>query len=167
MITWFIKIFLYSSSVYFCHLFLIYSASLSPYHFCPYFACLCLKCSLVISNFLVEISSLSILFFSSVSFYWSPRKGFLCLLFFGTLHSVGISSLFSFAFHFSSFLSYLEGLLRQPFCLFCISFSCGWFWLPPSVQSHEPPSIVLQALCLSDLIPWICPFHCIIVRDLI
>ena len=58
MIIWFIKIFLYSS-VYFCHLFLIYCASLGPYHFCHYCACLCLKCSLGISNFLVEISSLS------------------------------------------------------------------------------------------------------------
>ena len=30
---------------------------------------------------------------------------------------MGISFLFSFAFCFSSFLSYLSGLLRQPFCL--------------------------------------------------
>ena len=32
---------------------------------------------------------------------------------------------------------------------------------------YDPPSIVLQALCLSDPIPWICHFHCIIIRDLI
>ena len=31
-----------------------------------------------------------------------------------------ITSLFTLAFCFSSFLSYLQGLLRQPFCLFCI-----------------------------------------------
>ena len=37
----------------------------------------------------------------------------------------------------------------------CISFSWEWFRLPPSVQCYEPPSIVLQALCLLDLIPWI------------
>jgi len=36
------------------------------------------------------------------------------------------------------------------------------------VQCHEPPSIVLQALCLSALILWIYfHFHCIIIRDLI
>ena len=30
------------------------------------------------------------------------------------------------------------------------------FWMsPPPVQCHELPSIVPQALCLSDLIPWI------------
>ena len=38
---------------------------------------------------------------------------------------------------------------------FCISFSWGWFWSPPPVQYHESPSIVLQALCLTDLSPWI------------
>ena len=37
----------------------------------------------------------------------------------------------------------------------CISFSWEWFRLPPSVQCYGPPSIVLQALCLLDLIPWI------------
>ena len=39
---------------------------------------------------------------------------------------------------------------------FCISFSCGWSWSLTPVQYHEPLSIVLQALCLSDLITWIC-----------
>ena len=38
---------------------------------------------------------------------------------------------------------------------FFISFSWGWFWSLPPVQCYEPSSIVLQALCLSDLIPWI------------
>ena len=40
-----------------------------------------------------------------------------------------------------------------------ISFSWGWFWSPPSIQCHEPLSIVLQALCLPDLIPWIYVSH--------
>jgi len=39
---------------------------------------------------------------------------------------------------------------------FCISFSWGWSWSLPPVQCQEPLSIVLQALCRSDLIPWIC-----------
>ena len=38
-----------------------------------------------------------------------------------------------------------------PFCIF----SWGWSWSLPSVQCHKPPSIVLQAFCLLDLIPWI------------
>ena len=52
--------FLYSSSVNSCHLFLILSASVRSLPFlsliCAY---LCMKCSLGISNFLEEISSLS------------------------------------------------------------------------------------------------------------
>ena len=52
--------FLYSSSVYSYHLYLISFASVCPYHFCPLFcAYLCMKCSLGISNFFEEISSLS------------------------------------------------------------------------------------------------------------
>ena len=35
---------------------------------------------------------------------------------------MGISFLFSFAFHFSSFHSYLSGLLRQPFCFYAFIF---------------------------------------------
>ena len=38
-------------------------------------------------------------------------------------------------------------------CFFPISFCWGWFWFLSPVQHHEPPSIVHQALCLSDLIP--------------
>ena len=34
----------------------------------------------------------------------------------------------------------------------CISFSLGWFCSSPTIQSYEPPSIVLQALCLPDLL---------------
>ena len=69
--------FLYSSSVYSCHLFLISSASLRSRPF--YRAHLCMKCSLGISDFLEEISSLS----HSVVFlylHWSLRKAFLSLL---------------------------------------------------------------------------------------
>ena len=51
--------FLCSFSLYSYHLFLISSASVSPYHFCPYWAHLCMKCPLGMSDFLKEISSLS------------------------------------------------------------------------------------------------------------
>ena len=33
--------------------------------------------------------------------------------------------------------------------------SWGWFLSLPPIQCYEPPSILLQALHLSDLIPWI------------
>ena len=94
--------FLYSSSVYSCHLFLISSASVL------YWAHLCMKCSLGISNFLEEISSLFhsivlLYFFACITeegFLISPSYSMeLCI-------QMGISFLFSFAFHFS-FLSYL------------------------------------------------------------
>ena len=54
------KIFLYSFSVYSCYLFLISSASVRSIPFLSFIgAHLCMKCSLGISNFLEEISSLS------------------------------------------------------------------------------------------------------------
>ena len=74
-----------------------------------YRAHLCMKCSLGISNFLEEISTLS---YSIVFFYFfvliteeglliSPCYSLeLCI-------QMGISILFSFAFHFSSFYNYL------------------------------------------------------------
>src|SRR5574337_37329 len=89
-----------------------------------YRAHLCMKCSLGISNFLKEISSLShsvvfLYFFALITeegFLISPCYSLeLCI-------QMGISFLFSFAFCFSSFHSYLEGLLRQPFCLFAFIF---------------------------------------------
>ena len=60
--------------------------------------------------------------------------------------------LFSFASHFSSFYRY-SSPPQATTLPFCISFSWWWSWSLPLVQCHEPPSIVLQALCLSYLIP--------------
>ena len=83
-----------------------------------------MKCSLGISNFLEEISSLShsivFLYFLALiteeGFLISP--GYSLELYF----RMGISFLFSFAFHFSSFHNYLQGLLREPFCFFAFLF---------------------------------------------
>ena len=92
-----------------------------------------MKCSLAIFYFLEEISSHSHSIVFLYFFVLITEEGFLispcyslelCI-------QMGISFLFSFAFSFSSFLSYLYSLLRQPFCL---SFSCGWFWSLPFVQ---------------------------------
>ena len=62
--------------------------------------------------------------------------------------------LFSFAFHFSSFLSYCKASSDKHFA-FLHFFFLDWFWSRPHVQCYKPPSIILQALCLSDIIPWI------------
>ena len=82
-----------------------------------------MKCSLGISDFLEEISSLShsivYLYFALITeegFLLSPCYSLeLCI-------QMGISFLFSFAFYFSSFHSYLQGHLRQPFFLFSFLF---------------------------------------------
>ena len=101
-------LFLYSS-VYFCHLYLISFASVRPIPFLsfivPIFAW---NVPLVSLNFPEEISSLShsvvfLYFFALIAeegFISSCYSLELCI-------QMGISFLFSFAFHFSSFLSYL------------------------------------------------------------
>ena len=120
--------FLHSSSVYYCHLFLISSASLRTISVL-YCAHLCMKCSLGISNHLEGISK-------SFSFYYFPlflytdhwgRLSYLSWLFFGTLHWNG--------YIFPSFLCFLLLFFSQLFVrppqtailLFCI-FSWGWAW---------------------------------------
>ena len=72
------KIFFNSSSVSSCHLFLTSSACQIHTISFLYWAHLCMKCSLGISNFLEDISSLS----HSIVFlhFFALRKAFLCLL---------------------------------------------------------------------------------------
>ena len=99
------------SSVYSCHLFLISIASEMVHTYSVlYCAHLCIKCSLVVSNFLKEIFILSHYIVSLFFFFIVHLRGFsyISLLFFGTLHSDGyIFFLFSFALSFSSSLSSL------------------------------------------------------------
>ena len=71
--------FLYNS-LYSYHLFLISSASVRSIPSVLYCAHLCTKCSLGISNFLEEISSLSHSVVSSISLHRLLRKACLCLL---------------------------------------------------------------------------------------
>ena len=75
------KIFLYSSSVYSCHLFLICSVSVRSIAFLsfivPIFAW---NVPLVSLIFLKIFLVFPILLFSSISFHWSLRKSLLCLL---------------------------------------------------------------------------------------
>ena len=85
------RFFLYSSSVYSCHLFLIPSASLRSLPFLSFRAHLCMKCSVGISDFLEEISGLShsIVFLYFFALIAEERLSYLSLLFFGTLCSNG------------------------------------------------------------------------------
>ena len=78
---------------------------------------------------------------------------YLSFLFFGTLHSDGYIFPFPLCLLFLVFFQLFARPLQTTILLFCISFSWGWSWSLPPVQCHEPPSIVHQALCLSNLVP--------------
>ena len=83
-----------------------------------------MKCSLGISNFLQEISSLSHSVVFLYFFALITEEGFLISPCYSLELCIQMvkSFLLSFAFGFSSFHSYLEGLLRQPFCFFAFLF---------------------------------------------
>ena len=159
--------FLYSS-VYSCHLFLISSASVRSIPSLFFIVSIFAWNVLLVSLILKVISSLSHSIVFLYLFALINEEGFLispcyslelCI-------QMGISFLFSFAFSFFSqlFVSPPETIILP----FCTSFSWGWSWSLDPVQCHEPLSIVLQVLCLSDLIPKpICHLCCIILMDLI
>ena len=98
----------------------------------------------------------SILLFSSISLHCSFKKALFLL-------AVLWNSAFRWVYLFPclpslSLLFFPQLFVKSPqtITLFsCISFSLGWFWSPPAIQSYKPLSIVLQALCLPDLIPGI------------
>ena len=121
---------------------------------------LCVKCSLGISNFLEESSSLSHSIVFLYFFALITEEGFLSLHL--SLHSDG----YIFPFLLCLLLLFFSQLFVRPsqtaILPFCICFSWGWAWFLPPVQCHEHSvepwttvSIGLQALCLSDLNPWI------------
>jgi len=133
--------FLYSSSVYSCHLFLISYASVRSIPFLsfiePIFAG---NVPLVSLIFLKRSLVFPILLFSSISLHWSLRKAFLSLLailwnsafkFFGTLHSNGQIFPFLLCFwllFFSQLFLFFHSyfcLLRQWFCFFAFLFLGG------------------------------------------
>ena len=148
-----IKTFLYSSSGYSCHLFLIYSSSVrSLLFFVLYCSHLCMKYSLDSSSFLAGISSLShsFFFFFNLFIVHLRRPSFLFFIFSGTLHSVGYIFLFAPCFSLLFFPKLFVKPLQAITLPFCISFSLGRFWSVPPVQCYESLSIVLQALCLPD-----------------
>ena len=141
--------FLYSSSVYSCHLFLTSSASVKSIPLLsfikPVFAWNVPLVSLIISKRSLAFPTVLL---SSISLHWSLRKALLSLL--SILWNSAFNGyIFPFVLCFS--LPFFSQLFVRPpqtaTLLFCISFSWGWSWSLSAVQCHEPPSIVHQALC--------------------
>ena len=139
--------FLYSSSVYSCHLFLISSDSVRSVQFLSYIVPLFAWNAPLVSLILFKRSlALPILLFSSIS-VWCLLKAFLPLLAF--LWNSAFSWVY-FAFCFFALLPFAS-LLFSAICKTiilpcCISFSSAWFWSPPPVQCYKPLSIILQTL---------------------
>ena len=115
-----------------------------------------MKCSLGISHFLKRSLVFPILLFFSISLHWPLRKAFLSPL------VILWNSAFKWVYLSFSPLPFTS-ILSTAICMvssdnylpFCISFSWGWSWSLSPVECHKPLFIVLQAHCLSDLIPWI------------
>ena len=139
--------FLYSSSVYSCHLFLISSTFVRSIPFLSLFSPSLHEMFLGISNFLEEISIVfPILLFSSIPLHCSLRKAFLSLL--------AILWNCTFKWVYLSFFPLLHPSLV--FTAICKAssdsyfafffFSWIWSWSLSSAQCHEPPSIVHQSL---------------------
>ena len=143
----------------FCHFFLIFSASIRFIVFLsfiePIFVWHVFLISLI---FLKSCLIFPILFLSSISLHCSLREAFflifpcyslvLCI-------QMGISFLFSFAFHFLLFSAIFKASSDNHF-VFLHFFFLGMVLITTPVQCYEPLSVVLQALCALDLIPWIC-----------
>ena len=148
-----LRYFLYSS-VYSYDLFLISSALLGPYHFCPLFSPTLQELLPWYLQFAWRVLY-SFLFYCFPLFLCTDHLGllsYLSLLFFITLYSDGY--IFPFLLCLS-LLFFFQLFVRSPQTTvlpFCVS-SWGWFCFLSPVQCHEPPFIVHQALCLSDLVP--------------
>ena len=122
--------FLYSSSVYSCHLFLISSASVRSISFLSFIVPISAwNVPLVSLIFLKSTLVFPILLFSSISLHWSLRKAFLSLLaiLWNSLHSNG----YIFPFLLCFLLLFFSQLFVRPpqtaILLFCISFFLFFF----------------------------------------
>ena len=145
----------YSSFVSSCHLFLISSASVRSLPFLSIMPILAWHVPLISPIFSKRSRDFPILLFSSISLHCSLKNTFLFLLASLKLHSVGYIFLFLPCL-LLPFSPWLFVKLPQTATLpSCVSFSLEWLWLLPPIQCYEPPSIVLQALCLLGLTLWI------------
>ena len=134
--------------MYSYHLFLT-SASLKSLLFLSFIILIfAWNAPLVSPAFLKRYLVFHILLFSSISLHCLLKKAALPLL------PILWKSAFSWVYLSLSLcllLLFSAIYVRPPqttILPFCISFSSGCFWLPPSVQYYDPLSIVLQALCL-------------------
>ena len=148
------KIFLYSFFGYSCHLFLISSASVRSLPFLsfigPIFAWHVPLVSLI---FFKRSLVFPIQLFSSVSSHWSLRKTFLSLL--AVLWNSAFRwIIFPFLLCFSR-LFFSQIFVRPPqTAILLLAFLFLGDGLTPCLLCNV--TNVHQALCLSDLIPWIC-----------
>ena len=136
------------------HVFLISSASGRSLLFCR-LLCPSLDEISLDSDFPEEISSLShsIVFLYSFAVLIQNGLSLLAVLWNSAFRWIYLSfSPLPFTF---LLLSAVCKVSSDNHFAFWISFSWGWFWSPPPVQCYKPPSIVLQTLRPSDLIPWI------------
>ena len=143
--------------MYSCHLFLISSTFVRSIPFLHFIVFIfAWNIPLVSLIFLKKYLVFPILLFSSISLYWSLRKAFLSLP--AILWNPAFKWVYLSFFPLLYLLFFSQLFVRPPqttILPFCIYFSCGWSWALPPVQCHESLSIDFQALCLSDLIPWI------------
>ena len=148
-------LFLHSSSVYSCHLFLISSVSVRFIPFLPFIEPIfAWNVPLVSLIFLKRSLVFPILLFSSISLHWLPRKAFLSVL--AVLWNSAFKQVYLSFSPWFLLLFFSQIFVRPPqtaILLFCISFSWGWSCSLSPLQGHKPSSIVHQALCLSDLVP--------------
>ena len=148
--------FLYSASVYCCHL-LISSASIRTITFLSFIVPIFAWNVHLVSLILLKGSLVfPILLFPSISLHWSLRKAFLSLL------AILWNSVFRWVYLSFSPLPLASVLFSSIYkassdnhFAFLHFFFLGMVLINGPVQCHEPPSIVLQALWLSDLMPWI------------
>jgi len=95
-----------------------------------------------------------ILLFSSIlCIVHLGRLSYLSLLFFETLNSDGYT--FPFLLCLSLLFSAICKASSHNHFASLHFFSWGWFWSLPPIKCYKPQPIVLQALCVSDLILWI------------
>ena len=146
---------LHSFSVYSCHLVFICSVSVRSKLFVLHCAHLRMKCSLGISNFLEEISSV---FHSVVFLYFFElftKEDFLSVLPILWNSAFGWVYLCLSPLTFTSLFSAICKASSHNHFALLLFFFLGMVLVTASLQCYKPPSIVLQALYLSDLIPWI------------
>ena len=128
-------------------------ASVSSIPSVLYCAHLCVKCSLNISNFLEDVSSLSHSIVFPYFFALITEEGFLISLCYSWNSAFKWVYLSFFPLPFASllFLAICK-TSSDNHVIFLYFFFLWWSW---SLQCHKHTSIVLQALCLSDVVPWI------------